>query len=98
MPLLSIAEPSVDPPSWKVTVPVGVPDPGGAVTIAVSVSCCPETTEFDEAISDVDVGVIGVVVRSWRPSRESKFGMQRRRGATERERPLANSRLPVFED
>jgi hypothetical protein len=98
MPLLSVAEPRVAPPSWNVTVPVGVPEPGGEVTIAVSVSCCPETTELDEAISDVNVEVIGVVVRSCRSSKESRLGIRRRRGETDRERLSRASEVFALED
>jgi hypothetical protein len=29
------------PPTWKVTVPVGVPPPANAATLAVSVTLCP---------------------------------------------------------
>ena len=47
------------PPSWKVTVPVGVPAPGGlAVTVAVKVTLWPETEGLTEELS-------AVVVASW---------------------------------
>ena len=44
------------PPSWKVTVPVGVPEPGGlAVTVAVKVTICPATEGLAEELSAVVV-------------------------------------------
>src|ERR1700730_11598511 len=47
------------PPSWKVTVPVGVPAPGGfAVTVAVNVTTWPATEGLTEELS-------AVVVASW---------------------------------
>src|SRR5467141_159345 len=47
------------PPSWKVTVPVGVPTPGGlAVTVAVKVTLCPDTEGLADELSPV-------VVASW---------------------------------
>src|SRR6202023_287219 len=47
------------PPSWKVTVPVGVPAPGGlAVTVAVKVPLWPATEGLAEELS-------AVVVASW---------------------------------
>src|ERR1700694_2632451 len=47
------------PPSWNVTVPVGVPEPGGlAVTVAVKVTLCPDTEGLAEELS-------AVVVASW---------------------------------
>ena len=47
------------PPSWKVTVPVGVPEPGGlAVTVAVKVTLWPATEGLTEELS-------AVVVASW---------------------------------
>src|SRR4030088_574961 len=49
--------PMLTPPSWKVTVPVGVPEPGGlAVTVAVKVTLCPETDGLTEELSAVVVG------------------------------------------
>src|SRR4030088_1064598 len=45
------------PPSWKVIVPGGVPEPGGlAVTVAVKVTLCPETDGLTDELSAVVVG------------------------------------------
>jgi hypothetical protein len=42
------------PPSWKVTVPVGVPEPGGlAVTVAVKVTACPDEEGLTDELSAV---------------------------------------------
>jgi hypothetical protein len=42
LPLAKVAVASVLPASWKVTVPVGVPEPGApALTVAVKVIDCP---------------------------------------------------------
>src|ERR1700694_5898392 len=47
------------PPSWKVTVPVGVPAPGGlAVTVAVKVTVWPTTDGLADELTEV-------VVASW---------------------------------
>src|SRR3981081_292810 len=56
-----LAQPAMlTPPSWKVTVPVGVPAPGGlAVTVAVKVTLWPATEGLTEELS-------AVVVASWR--------------------------------
>jgi hypothetical protein len=44
------------PPSWKVTVPVGVPEPGGlAVTVALKVTLRPETDGLADELSEVVV-------------------------------------------
>src|SRR6267143_142198 len=44
------------PPSWKVTVPVGVPEAGGlAVTVAVYVTLSPDTEGLLEELSAVVV-------------------------------------------
>jgi hypothetical protein len=41
-------------PSWKVTVPVGVPAPGAlAVTVAVNVTAWPNTEGLAEAVTIV---------------------------------------------
>jgi hypothetical protein len=45
---LSDAVPSVVVPSWKVTVPVGSPEPEEGVTVAVRVTGCPRTGEPGE--------------------------------------------------
>jgi len=45
--------PSTVAPSLNVTVPVGVPAPG--LTVAVSVTCWPKTSEVEEAVSVVVV-------------------------------------------
>ena len=41
------------PPSWNVTVPVGVPDP--VVTVAVNVTLWPNTDEFGDELTVVEV-------------------------------------------
>src|SRR5690242_14105706 len=49
-------------PSRKLTVPLGVPDPGAlAATVAVKVTVCPKT---DGLLVEVTVVVLGSVVRS----------------------------------
>jgi hypothetical protein len=59
LPLLRLAVPRTVEPSWKVTVPVRVPEPGAlAVTIAVKVTVCPKTEEGGAALTTV-------VVLSW---------------------------------
>src|SRR5438094_6081051 len=48
--------PKVTPPSWKLTVPVGVPAPGAvAFTVAVKVTDCPNTDGFADELRLVDV-------------------------------------------
>jgi hypothetical protein len=48
-PPTSGAVASVVPASWKVTVPVGVPEPGAlALTVAVNVTDCPGAEGFTE--------------------------------------------------
>jgi hypothetical protein len=48
--------PSVAAPSKKVTVPVGVPDPGGTgLTVAVKVTDWPKTVGFADEATDVVV-------------------------------------------
>lgn len=49
-PLLRVPEPSTVEPSLNVTVPVGMPEPGGAAaTVAVNATCWPiaATATFD---------------------------------------------------
>jgi hypothetical protein len=47
------------PPSWKVTVPVGVPEPGAlAVTVAVKVTTCPDPEGLTDELN-------AVVVAAW---------------------------------
>jgi hypothetical protein len=47
---LTDALPRAVVPSRKLTVPVGTPEPGAlADTVAVSVSCSPNTTEVDDS-------------------------------------------------
>ena len=54
VPLLSGPVPKVVAPSLKVTVPVGVPEPGAdAVTVAVKVTDCPNTDGFCELMTAV---------------------------------------------
>src|ERR1700731_903690 len=56
---LPIQPAMLTPPSWKVTVPVGVPAPGGfAVTVAVKVTLWPATDGLTEELR-------AVVVASW---------------------------------
>jgi hypothetical protein len=41
-------------PSWKVTIPCGVPEPGGAdATVAVNVTACPPFDGFGAEVSVV---------------------------------------------
>lgn len=47
----SVAEPMVDAPSRKETVPVGVPE--AALTVAVKVTVCPKTVGFLEETTAV---------------------------------------------
>src|SRR5205823_1863225 len=52
MPLVSVALPNVLAPSRKMTVPVGVPDPGAsAATVAVKVTAWPNTDGLAEEIT-----------------------------------------------
>jgi hypothetical protein len=52
LPELKLAVPRVAAPSRKVTVPVGVPDPGAtALTVAVNVTAWPNTDGSAEEIS-----------------------------------------------
>src|ERR1700680_1084423 len=47
------------PPSWKSTVPVGVPEPGAlAVTVAVKVTLCPDAEGLTDELN-------AVVVTAW---------------------------------
>lgn len=60
MPLpSSVPLPMGIPPSWKVTVPVGVPL--AVVTVAVKVTGCPESDGFNEEVREVVVGGRGIV-------------------------------------
>ena len=49
----SVALPRVVAPSWKVTVPVGVPTP--ALTVAVKVTACPYVEGLAPLLSAVEV-------------------------------------------
>ena len=56
LPALKLAVPSVAAPSRKVTVPVGVPDPGAtALTVAVNVTDCPNTDGFTDEVTVVEL-------------------------------------------
>src|SRR6266446_1170419 len=60
-PELTVCEPplqvTVEPPSLKVTVPVGVPAPGGfTLTVAVNVNDWPKTDGLTEEATVVVVG------------------------------------------
>src|SRR5438094_8571436 len=50
---LSAGLPSVLPPSRNVTVPVGVPAPGAALTVAVKLTACPKTDGLTDEASTV---------------------------------------------
>ena len=51
-PLSRFAVPRFVRPSRKVTVPVGVPDPGAvALTVAVAMICWPKTLGFGETVT-----------------------------------------------
>lgn len=65
IPPLSVFEPKVVAPSLKVTVPVGVPDPGAtALTVAVKVTDWPKTEGFaDDATAVVVLSVFTICVR-----------------------------------
>jgi hypothetical protein len=52
----SVPEPSTVDPSWKVTVPVGVPL--ADVTVAVKVTDCPELEGFEDETNEVVVPVV----------------------------------------
>src|SRR5215472_7917688 len=55
-PLLSVPVPMGVPPSRKVTVPTGVPDPGAtADTVAVKVTDWPKTDGFTDEVTVVVV-------------------------------------------
>lgn len=55
--------PNTAEPSLNVTVPVGVPLPGGLVfTVAVKVMLCPNTDGFAEDITEVDVSDVVCVL------------------------------------
>ena len=61
-PALNVTEPRVPVPSVKVTVPVGVPEPGGfTVTLAVNVTGWPQT---DGLALELRVVVVG----TWLPT------------------------------
>jgi hypothetical protein len=54
LPELKLAVASVVAPSRKVTVPVGVPEPGEtALTVAVKVTDCPKTDAFTDEVTPV---------------------------------------------
>src|SRR6516164_6764232 len=54
LPEFNVVVPSVVAPSKKVTVPVGVPDPGAtALTVAVNVTDCPRADGFTDDITTV---------------------------------------------
>ena len=56
VPLERVAVPMVVPPSWNVTVPVGVPVPGGTtLTVAFNVTVWPEVEGFGVVVSTVVV-------------------------------------------
>ena len=56
LPALKLAVPSVTAPSRKVTVPVGVPDPGAtALTVAVNVTDCPNSDGFTDEVTVVEL-------------------------------------------
>src|SRR5437868_11647148 len=64
-PTLSVPVPKVAAPSLKVTVPVGVPEPGAlAVTVAVNVTDWPKT-DGAGAVEDTTVVVVDVRSTSW---------------------------------
>jgi len=59
---LSVPVPSVLGPSRNVTVPAGVPVPGGlTTTVAVKVTACPTTAELGEAVTEVVVEATPIV-------------------------------------
>ncbi len=58
----SVPDPMFVAPSRKLTVPVGVPDPGGAgVTVAVNVTVCANTDGLMSATSAVWLGAFATV-------------------------------------
>jgi hypothetical protein len=59
-PLSMGAVPRVVEPSWKVTLPVGVPL-AGDVTVAVRVTGVPDAEGFDDDVRDVVVELLAVV-------------------------------------
>ena len=52
---LSGAVPSGVVPSWKVTVPVGVPDPEAGLTDAVNATACPNKEGFVDEVTATEV-------------------------------------------
>lgn len=59
LPLVRVPVPSVVAPSLKVTVPVGMPEPGAtAATVAVKVTGWPKTDGFAEDITDIVVDAL----------------------------------------
>jgi hypothetical protein len=56
MPELRFAVPRVEVPSKKVTVPVGIPEPGAtALTVAVNVTPSPKTDGFSDDVTVVEL-------------------------------------------
>jgi hypothetical protein len=56
LPELKAAVARVEAPSRKVTVPVGVPDPGAtALTVAVNVTDWPNTDGFTDEVTAVEL-------------------------------------------
>src|SRR5574340_523139 len=61
--VFSVPVPRTAAPSLKVTVPVGVPAPGPALTVAVNVTGCPKSAGFsDDATAVVDGPAVIVCV------------------------------------
>ena len=56
--LFTTPVPMVTPASWKVTMPVGVPEPEPTLTVAVMVTFWPKTTDWED-------GLMVVVVEPW---------------------------------
>jgi hypothetical protein len=52
---LSGAVPSGVVPSWKVTVPIGVPDLEAGLTVAVNAIACPNTEGFVDEVTATEV-------------------------------------------
>jgi hypothetical protein len=64
VPPLRVAVPSAVLPSRKVTVPVGVPDPGAtALAVAVKVTACPTVEGLGEELTAVVVAAWEIVSR-----------------------------------